>query len=288
MSDLEKYKKDLTKAEAELDGYWKQATSPKSEAGTAFSENEKRTIAEYRIRIDRIKTEIEKQEKEEEGTDGSTKYKAISYSATKNKTWKWKLVDVDFVYDDFGASLEINFSFGKEERGTKAYWILDSVLASPQSTKGLKLEVNSIRTKYYELKGNLAMMIDFQFKLSTADVSVSTSGGVGGELSADTKKSIGVALPVEGVKAEASQEQGVKAGFTANYQWAQSQVLPGSAATISRRFLCINKDGNLTISLDYKNDVEPSAIDDPGMDPWGSGAAEWKITVDDSGFTGNL
>ncbi|WMX15036.1 hypothetical protein [Aureispira sp. CCB-E] len=286
MDELKEYEATLKQYELELSQYWTQAQSADSPEGRQFSEDESRTLAEYRKRIDRLQKIIDAKKKELEGVDGSTRDKAIAYTAFKNKTWKWKLIDKDIRYHDFGAALEIDFNFGKEERGKQSYWILETVTPSPQSTTGLKLEVSTIKTKYYELKGNLAMSIEFQFKLSTADIKVSTTTGVGFSLGQDVKNSIGVALPVEGATVSAGNENTVSKGFTANKEWTKSQELPGSAATITRRFLCVNDGGKLNISLDYKNDVDPSAIDDPGMDPIGK--ADWEITAEDSSFIGSL
>lgn len=286
MDELKEYEATLEQYNLELSQYWTQAQSADSPEGSQFSEDESRTLTEYRERIDRLQKIIDAKKEELEGVDGSTRDKAIAYTEFKNKTWTWKLIDKDIAYHDFGAALEINFNFGKEERGNKAYWILETVTPSPQSTTGLKLEVSTIKTKYYELRGELAMAIEFQFKLSTADVQVSTTTGVGFSLGSDVKNSIGVALPVEGATVSAGNENTVSKGFTANKQWTESQQLPGSAATITRRFLCVNNGGRLNITLDYANNVEPSAIDDPGMDP--IGAADWEITTGDSSFTGSL
>lgn len=281
-------KKRLAELKVKLQEYWDLAQSPDSPGGTEITENEQRTITAQRERIDRLTAAIEKQEKEVGGKDGSSKDKAISYTELRHKTWTWKLIDVDIKYDDFGAALEIDFNFGKEERGNKSYWILDSVTPSPQSTTGLKLEITTIKTKYYELKGDLAMYIEFQFKLSTADITLSTTTGVGLSLDANIKKSISASLPIPGGgEGSAGNEKGVSAGFSANHEWTKSQKLPGSAATITRRFMCLNKNGKLNISLDYKNNIEASAIDDPGMDGWFN-SADWKIIEGDNNFVGSL
>lgn len=287
---LEDDKRLLAQLRTQLDAYYTTATSSNSEGGVNISENEQRTITAYQTRIDRLNTAIEAAEEEERTSGGSTSSQPISYSKFANRTWSWELVDEDTLSeDDFGASLDINFKFGLEERNNVGYWILEQVILNPNTLTGLKLEVTKVITKYYELNGSLAMLIEFQFLITTADITITHSAGASLSLGTDVKNTIGVALPVEGAEVSAGSERGVSTGLNASYEFTKSSVLPGSRATVSRSFLCVNKPGSeLEISADVRLDARETAIGDPGMDFFWGDSADWKITTNDSSFVGSL
>ena len=164
-------------------------------------------------------------------------------------------------------------------------------MLNPNTITGIKLEVTKVVTKYYELKKSLAMLIEFQFIVTTADVQVTTKAGATANLGASQKKSIGIALPVEAAKVEAGQESGVSGGLNVSYEFAKSSLQPGSRATTSRSFLCVNDGkGALSISPDVRLDANESAIGDtdPGMDPGWGNAPDWKITTNDSAFKAKI
>lgn len=279
-------KQTLARYKQQLEEYWTYAQSANSPGGTQITADESRTIEEQRKRIDRLETAIKAQE---EGNDGSSSSKQISYSRFVNRVWSWELIDEDVSYHDFGAAIDINFRFGLEERGNTGYWILEQVTLNPNSITGLKLDVTNVKTKYYELNKTLAMVIEFQFIITTADIQVSTKAGVGLNLGGSTKTKLSAGLPpVQGVTVGGEKEQGVSAGLDLSYEFAKSSTQPGSRATVSRSFLCVNKNSKLTISPDVVLDARETAIGDPGMDPFWAGAADWKITTNDSSFKGSI
>lgn len=284
-------KKRLEELKVKLQEYWDLAQSPDSPGGTEITEDEQRTITAQTARIDRLTAAIEKQEKEVEGQDGSSKVKAISYSKFVNRKWSWELIDEDVKYDDFGAAIDINFKFGLEERGDVGFWILEQVILNPNTITGVKLEVTEVKTKYYELNKSLAMLIEFQFIITTADITVTTTSGAAVSLGGSTKTKLSAGLPpVQGVTVGGEKEQGIEAGLDLSYEFKKSSVQPGSRATVSRSFLCVNKDSKLTITPDVVLDARETAIGDtdPGMDGWLAGAPDWKITTNDSSFKGTI
>lgn len=285
---LEDDRRRLAELETQLDQYWELARSPNSPGGTEITEDEQRTIQAQRERIDRLRAAITEQEQGQNGNDGSNRSRSISYSRFENRMWSWELIDEDPVYDDFGAAIDINFKFGLEERGNVGYWILEQVILNPNTITGLKLEVTNVKTKYYELNGSLAMVIEFQFIITTADITVTTRSGAALSLGASAKSELSASLPVEGVEVGAGQERGVSAGLDLSYEFTKSSVQPGSRATISRSFLCVNNNSRLTISPDVVMDARETAIGDPGMDPFWAGAADWVITTNDSSFRGTI
>lgn len=284
---IEEARQRIEQYTTQLETAMATATSADSPGGTLVTQEEQNTINAISTRLQQWRDELTRLQTEQGDQNGTTSDRAISYGEMRNRTWRWRLEDEDtFTANDFGAALEINCTFGKVERAGQTYWVLDGVMASPQSTTGLKMEVSSMSSRYYSVGGKLTFTINIQFKLSTADVSVSTTTGIGGTLGASDKQTIGLALPVEGVDVSAGSERGVNAGLNLSKQWTESQNLPGSATTVSRIFTCTNDNGRLTIVKTYGNDVEPSGIDDPGMDV--VGGADWVITHNDSNFAGSL
>jgi hypothetical protein len=288
MDEIEEARQTLREHRRNLDEFTSNATTASSDGSVQITEAENRTITTLRQRIDRLVAHIEQLRTERGQNNGGTSYTPISYEEIKYRKWTWKLMDLDFTHHDFGAALEIDFAFGKVNRGGQVYWILDGVTPSPQSTTGLKLEVSEISSKYYSIGGNLEFTINIQFKLSTADVSVSTTTGVGFTLGAEQKQEIGASLPNPSGAGEGttSNSNGVSASLNLKKEWTRSQVLPGSATTVTRIFTCTSNGSGLSIVKTAANNVDPSGIDDPGMDIVGS--ADWDITTNDSSFVGSL
>ena len=258
-----------------------------------IDEHEQRELDEMDGLIEQVSQQLEaalqRENNNNSNGNGSGISSPIVFTETRQRTWWWELNDSDWFGSDLGARFELNVQFGKVVRGSQYYWVISGVTPSFQTYTGITLEPSDIKSVYMDVGGKLIIELHIQLKIKTADVSVSSTSGVGFTLNASDKQTIGAALPVDGVNVSAGHETGVSAGFSYEKQWTRSQNLPGSVTTITRRFKCTNNNGSLNIVLDYKNNVLPSAIDDvPGIDYWSWDSADWQLSDNDSSFAGSL
>lgn len=165
-------------------------------------------------------------------------------------------------------------SLGQVVRGNQRYWVIDDLMASPQSIKNFPLEITRLAVEYKEQEGSLAMLLDIEFKLSNQTLDVALNTGAASGLTESARQAIGSVLSANGVQPN----------FSWKHTWVSSQVLPATAPALGRQFLLINRNGTLEVSRRSANaDQVVQDIDDPGMDAFGQ--ADWEVIANDSEFT---
>jgi len=282
MDNLAEEKVLLKKIRRQLEDVYTTATSADSQDGALISDSEKQTIEILENRIDKIEAHI----KELEAKGGTSIDNQLSYDAIKNRKWSWKLVDKDVVNHDLGGKVDILYEFGKVQRGQNSYWILYNVRHNVQSTTGLKIDIGTVESKYLSLQGKLVFTINFEFTLTTSEITKSSETTLSGSLEASQQQKIAVALPSPQGEVSGETSAGVKAGLNVGQKWTTSKTLSAAQAMVSRQFTCINDGkGGLKIEVTNKTNPDYTGID-TGHDYLG--AEEWEVTVNDDSFAGSL
>jgi len=201
------------------------------------------------------------------------------YLQLKNKKWTWKLVDEDFDGNDFAAGLEVLVGLAKVgQEGGRNYWLIEDVMSSPQTIRGLVIEIVRLAVTYKEQEGTLAMELDIQFRLGT-EVRSGANGATGIETNLEKDKRVQL------MAALFEQGESVRTGFKMTQVWTQSTLNDLTTPLISRKFLFINENNTLTTNeLSRESPDVINNIFDPGMDGIFGGKADWKLITNETEF----